>query len=85
MLHRPEEQSALAAHALPVEHLGQLPPQSTSLSLPFFTPSVQLGAAQVPMEHEPSAHCMPLVQRRPSAHGGQLPPQSTSPSLPLRT
>jgi hypothetical protein len=40
-------QSASAAHARMSPHEGQLPPQSTSVSLPFFTPSIQLGAVQV--------------------------------------
>jgi hypothetical protein len=34
-------QSAPLAHAFPLSQRGQSPPQSTSLSLPFFAPSAQ--------------------------------------------
>ena len=55
-LRLPQVQRALAPHTLlwqslappqtlPRPHPGQLvPPQSTSVSVPFFSPSVQLGA-----------------------------------------
>ena len=42
----PLMQSPPVAQCLPSAHFGQLgPPQSTSVSLPFWTPSVQVGAA----------------------------------------
>jgi hypothetical protein len=41
---------------------GQLPPQSTSVSLPFITPSVQLGGA-----HWPFMHCA-VTQSPPNLH-----------------
>jgi hypothetical protein len=45
-------QSALAPHAAPVPHPGQVPPpQSVPVSLPSFTPSVQLGALHAPAMH----------------------------------
>jgi hypothetical protein len=43
-LHGPFEQSPSAPHFLPGAHVApQLPPQSTSVSAPFITPSVQLA------------------------------------------
>jgi hypothetical protein len=53
-VHTPLEQSAAPAHFLPSAHVlagAQLPPQSTSVSVPFFTVSVQEGAAQLALEH----------------------------------
>jgi hypothetical protein len=40
-----DRQSPPARHALPVAHAGHEPPQSTSVSLPFLTPSVHDGSA----------------------------------------
>jgi len=42
--HTPLVQSVLALQPVPAEHLGQAPPQSGPVSLPFATPSVQLAA-----------------------------------------
>jgi hypothetical protein len=44
-----DAQSRSAAQALPAPHAAQMPPQSTSLSKPSRTRSVQLAAP-----HEPS-------------------------------
>jgi hypothetical protein len=41
----PVAQSAATEQDLPSAHGGHDPPQSTSVSVPFLTPSVQLGAA----------------------------------------
>jgi hypothetical protein len=78
-------QSVPDPHPCPAAHwVGQDPPQSTSVSVPLRTPSVQLGAWQVdPMQEPesqslPEAQCSPWVQRL-----GQLPPQSTSLSEPF--
>ncbi len=62
----------------------QVPPQSTSLSVPFLTPSLQVGAAQVSSAAQiPSVQSVPSAQLAPSAHRvGHDPPQSTSLSLP---
>src|SRR4051812_39840442 len=64
---------------------GQVPPpQSTSVSAPLRTPSVQLTvrqtlATQLLVEQSAGAlHALPVV------HGVHEPPQSTSVSLPLR-
>jgi hypothetical protein len=75
-------------HALPVAQGGQVPPpQSTSVSAPFFTPSVQLGAAHVPLvQVSPPAQSLAMVHALPVAQGGQVPPpQSTSVSAPSFT
>jgi hypothetical protein len=43
-VHTPLAQSAAAPHNLPVAHLvAQLPPQSTSVSVSFFTLSAHVG------------------------------------------
>jgi hypothetical protein len=70
----PLTQSVAVAHDLPFAHCGQLgPPQSTSVSLPFLTPSVQVGAGgwSVPvgccagLVHVPATQVSPLAQRCP--------------------
>jgi hypothetical protein len=82
-------QSAPAPHILPVAQvwpwLSQVvPPQSTSVSVPFCTVSVQVGAEQVPLaEQTLSIQSPPTRHVLPSAHGGQTePPQSMSVSVP---
>jgi hypothetical protein len=79
-------QSPGPAHVLPAAHLGQVPPQSLSVSLPFFTVSLQAGAAQTPALHTPLSQSVPTVHLPPGAHGLQVaPPQSRSVSLPFFT
>jgi hypothetical protein len=77
----------LAPHICPSTHAVQMPPpQSTSVSSPFFTASAQLGAAQTPAVHTllwqsaAPAHSLPVPQS-----AGQVPPQSTSVSIPFFT
>src|SRR5439155_7797199 len=71
-------QSTARAQLLPSTHLGQLPPQSTSLSLPFFTPSLQVGAAQCARQHTPLWQSSSTAQLAPVAQAAQTPPpQST--------
>jgi hypothetical protein len=41
-MHVPAMQSTSALHAKPSPHLGHEPPQSTSVSSPFFRPSSQV-------------------------------------------
>jgi hypothetical protein len=54
---------------------SQLPPQSTSVSEPLASPSVQVGAAtQMPASHKPLSQSVGAVQLAPSAHTGQSPP-----------
>jgi hypothetical protein len=63
------------------------PPQSTSVSVPFRTLSVQEGTAQVfgvPL-HTLLAQSVAAPHFFPFAHGGQLPPQFRSVSVPFCT
>src|SRR5689334_2678310 len=47
-------QSASTLHAFPSSHFWQEPPQSTSVSVPFFALSMQLAAGpQIPPLHAP--------------------------------
>ena len=75
-------QSPLVAADLAVEAPGRsAPPQSRSVSSPFFTPSSHAGAAHVPSQ-TPLTQSAPIAQTAPFAHGPQSPPQSTAVSLP---
>jgi hypothetical protein len=82
-------QSVLAMHVLPATHLPQLaPPQSVSVSLPFFTLSEQLAAWHLSGEPEqtPLWQSVERAHVRPVVHLGQLaPPQSVSVSVPFLT
>lgn len=81
-------QSLAAPQILPLAQRGQLvaPPQSTSVSPPFFTPSAHPGDWQMPLTHRPSTQSVFAAQPSPSAHSGQLaPPQSFAVSVPLVT
>jgi hypothetical protein len=78
------EQSEPALHEVPVEHfVGQLPPQSVPVSLPFLMPSVQLAARQIPLGQLAVVQSAPVAHFSPTGHLEQLPPQSTSVSLPF--
>jgi hypothetical protein len=81
-------QSAPTLHTLPAAHALQLPPQSTSVSVPFFTVSVHVAAWHLSGEPEHT----PLWQSDGTrhvlafAHLPQLePPQSMSVSVPFLT
>jgi hypothetical protein len=88
-------QSVAAAHALPTPHLvAQVapvvatPPQSTSVSVPFFTASGQTGALQRELVQTPLTQSAPAEHPEPVAHrfaGAQLPPQSIAVSVPFFT
>jgi len=98
-VHRPPAQLLPALHLWFVAHRGQAiagSPQSTSVSAPFLTPSVQVGSwhsrRQTPVE-KPSAH-LPLAQLTPTLHffpvaqraqASAVSPQSTSNSPPFFT
>src|SRR3954463_13472245 len=56
-----------------------------SVSLSFFTPSVQLRPVHFPAAHIPVWQSDPLLQLDPTGQPGQLPPQSTPVSLPFST
>src|SRR5215210_155571 len=60
--HESLRQSASRKHALPLPHWGQLPPQSTSVSVPFLIASVQDEAAtQAPFVQMPEGQTLPHV------------------------
>jgi hypothetical protein len=63
------------------------PPQSTSVSLPFLTPSLQLPDVQTLLVQTPLEQSLPVVHDRPPAQRVQLevPPQSTADSPPFLT
>jgi hypothetical protein len=87
-LHTPLTQSVPAAQALKSAHLlAQPPPQSTSVSEPFFAPSLQLPVVQKLAEQMPLTQSLPAVQDSPPAQRPQLdePPQSTADSAPFFT
>jgi hypothetical protein len=83
----PEVQSAGTAQTFPLPHLlGQLPPQSTSVSLPFLAASVHVAVAQRPPVQAPLMQSVYVVHRNPFAQSGHVPPpQSTSVSKPFFT
>jgi hypothetical protein len=60
------------------------PPQSTPLSLPFFTPSLHVGARQVTLQ-TPLRQSEASEQSLPTTHLLHAPPQSTSVSVPFLT
>ncbi len=80
-------QSLPAPHVALVPQRGQLvaPPQSMSVSPPFFTTSVQAGALHVPEVHTPLVQSLATVQVLLVAQRGQVvaPPQSMSLSPPF--
>jgi hypothetical protein len=79
-------QSALTAQAFVFAHfVVHEPPQSTSVSVPFFTTSAQLGAVHffVVASQLPLAQSAEIKQAFASAHFKQLPPQSMSVSVPF--
>ncbi|CAM2194900.1 protein of unknown function [Paraburkholderia kururiensis] len=49
----PDRQSVDTRQALPALQAPHAPPQSTPVSEPFFTPSVQVAAWHVPEVHTP--------------------------------
>jgi hypothetical protein len=83
--HAPAAQSDGDVQVLPSWQAGHDPPQSTSLSLPFFTASVHVGAAQRPLTQTPDAQSFPAWQLAPGAHAAHAPPQSTAVSVPFWT
>lgn len=75
----PDMQSSSLRH-LPFSAQGpQSPPQSMSVSFPFFVRSAQVEPRQVPSVQAPSVQSEPRWQRMPTGHGGHAaPPQSMS-------
>jgi hypothetical protein len=68
-------------------HFGQVPPpQSTSVSPIFVTPSLQDAGEQVPFVQTPYKQSVPVLHLRVLPHFGHVPPpQSTSVSTPFCT
>ena len=85
-LHRLVLQSAPIVQLNPRLQGLQVPPQSTSVSAPFFTVSVQLAAVQSLAEQTPLVQSEAAVHTLVSGHLEQVPPpQSTSVSAPFFT
>jgi hypothetical protein len=80
-------QSEPTLHALPVAHLGQPPPQSTSVSVPSFVAFVlQPGAVHICEMQLLFWQSAPVLQPWPFGHlFGHVPPQSTPVSGPFFT
>jgi hypothetical protein len=83
-------QSASARHVSPSSqrrHVGSIPPQSTSDSVPLSARSRQNGTGWQVTLQMPLAHCALAVHPRPTGHRPQLAtlPQSCAGSLPLAT
>jgi hypothetical protein len=85
--HTPLVQSAGVRHDLVSAHFEQTPPpQSTSVSAPFFTVSEQVGAWHLAPVHTPLEQSPPARHALPTAHPPHVPPpQSTSVSAPFFT
>ena len=79
-------QSALTQQTFRFPQVLQLPPpQSTSVSVPFLTPSMHLGGGHLPL-HIPFSQSDPPAHIWPEVHGTQSgPPQSTSVSRAFLT
>jgi hypothetical protein len=87
-LQTPLWQSAPTLHAFKSAHfVPHEPPQSTSVSVPFFTLSLQLPAVHMLPLQTPLKQSLPAVHDRPPAQRVQLdvPPQSTADSPPFLT
>jgi hypothetical protein len=85
-LQTPLVQSAAMAQAFVSAHfVVHEPPQSASVSVPFFTVSVQAGAEHVfvPGSHTPLVQSAATAQVFVSAHLPHEPPQSISVSVPF--
>ena len=83
--HRLLWQSPLTLHALPEAQSGHDPPQSTSVSLPPFSPSVHEDA-QCALMHDRLTQSVSPPHFSPRPQGGHdPPPQSTSVSAPFCT
>ena len=81
----PLVQSLATRQSFPSPQRGQAgPPQSTSVSVPFFAPSLQLGVAHLPAVHTSLWQSLRTLQFLPSTHlPHAAPPQSTSLSVPF--
>jgi hypothetical protein len=78
-------QSPPTLQDFPTLQSAQAPPQSTSVSEPFATPSLQVGAWHRPLRHTPLWQSPLPKQLALLAHLPHVPPQSTSVSVPFFT
>jgi hypothetical protein len=78
---------ATAAFTLQSGHGAQGPPQSQSVSSPFWMPSSHVGGSQRPAQQTLLKQSEPTLQPSPVGQRGQLggPPQSTPVSLLFET
>ena len=76
----PLAQSSARAHDLPIAHFAPVhaPPQSTSVSVPFFTRSLQSAGWHV-VEHTAVEQSAEPLQGLPAGHLGQEPPPQSTP------
>src|SRR5690348_14574247 len=82
----PPTQSLPVKQILPAAHLPQaMPPQSVSLSVPFFTLSEHVGASHMLDVQILSLQSAPFVHISPVSQPPHEPPQSTSVSVPFCT
>jgi hypothetical protein len=86
-VHTPLWQSAPTLQVFDVAHLEHDPPQSTSVSLPFFEPSEHVAVWHLSgdPEHTVLVQSAGTPHSLPSAHLEHDPPQSTSLSMPFLT
>ncbi len=80
-----ETQSSASPQPSSVSHVEpHSPPQSSSVSEPFWVPSVHEGGWQTSIRQTVEVQSVVSRHESPSSHGPQVsPPQSTSDSLPL--
>ena len=77
-------QSWLTAHDMRLLHAVQTPPpQSTSVSFPFDTPSLHDGATHTRPRQAMLVQSLAFAHFLPSPHAIHTPPQSTSVSCPF--
>jgi len=78
-------QSLAVTHVFESTHeLPHAPPQSTSDSVPFFTPSKHVATAHVFAVQTPDPQSVPAEHALPDSHlAAHEPPQSTSDSVPF--
>src|SRR5258708_23809985 len=82
----PLVQSASTRQWPPAKHLVHIPPQSTSVSVPFTALSLQLTISQTWSAHVPLAQSASTAHPWPSTHFGHVVlPQSLSVSSPFCT
>jgi hypothetical protein len=82
-LQNPDRQSGSPPHTSPSPQPMHPPPQSTSVSAPFFLPSPHDGGVHTSFAHTSLTQSASPTQPSLSSHGPHPPPQSTSVSSPF--